>query len=338
VGVFIMLVWGGTEFLHRIGLRQPAAAWTFATPVLAACAVLTWLQVGYWRNSETLFSHAVKVTRGNVLAYANLGAALITGGQAEEGRSNLLVCLKLSPGYLPALNGLGVLCLRDGDAVDAGKYFSLVTSRNPSDGMAHFNLGVALAAQGKYPEAAAEYSTAARLTPDSADVRYNHGIALAKMGDVAGATDEFRSALRLKPDYAEVHYWLGEMLSRQGRFTEAVASYHEALRLKPNWPVALGTLAWLLATSPHPEIRNGPEAVRLAEQACHLMKTPDLRYLSALDAAYAEAGRFDEAIRTANRIVQLAVGPAQKTFADETTARLELYRAGRPYHETAPVK
>src|SRR6185503_7038941 len=106
----------------------------------------------------------------------------------------------------------------------------------------------------------------------------------------------FRSALRLNPNHAEAHYWLGEMAERQGKFREAVQSYREALRLRPEWPAALGSLAWLLATNSDAEIRNGPEALRLAKQAYELLKQPDPRYLSALDAAYAECGRFDDAI------------------------------------------
>jgi len=100
--------------------------------------------------------------------------------------------------------------------------------------------------------------------------------------------------MRLEPKDADTHYYLGMALTLQGKVDAAVQSYREALRLKPNWPAALNDLAWLLATQPQPEQRNGAEAVTLAERACALTQRHEARYLGTLDAAYAEAGRFSE--------------------------------------------
>ena len=95
-------------------------------------------------------------------------------------------------------------------------------------------------------------------------------------------------------------------------------------------------LAWLLATSSRAEIRNGDEAIKLAERANALLPKADPRYLETLDTAYAEAGRFDDAIKTAEKVRQLCTNEQQKVIAERAAKRLDLYKVGKPYHETGP--
>ena len=117
-----------------------------------------------------------------------------------------------------------------------------------------------------------------------------------------------------------------------GRTREAVVQYREALRLNPDLAGALNNLAWVLAASPDDELRNGAEAVRLAERACELTHYGQPLFIGTLAAAYAEAGRFPEAVTTAEKVEQLA------TTAAKNRQLLELYRAGKPCHEPAPTR
>jgi Flp pilus assembly protein TadD len=114
----------------------------------------------------------------------------------------------------------------------------------------------------------------------------------------------------------------------------AVEHYREAIRLKPDWPEPLNDLAWLLATCPKPSIRNGSEAVRLAERACELSGFKQARFLGTLDAAYAETGRFAEAIAEAEAARALATTAGEQDLVAAADTRLELYRAGRPFRQT----
>ncbi|PYJ02818.1 MAG: hypothetical protein DME25_15020, partial [Verrucomicrobia bacterium] len=107
----------------------------------------------------------------------------------------------------------------------------------------------------------------------------------------------------------------------------------EAIRLKPDWPEPLNDLAWLLATHPRPDVRNGAEAIRLAERACELSAYKEARFLGTLDAAYAEAGRISEAITEAEQARKLALAAGNHEIADAAAARLELYRKGQPYRQ-----
>jgi tetratricopeptide (TPR) repeat protein len=126
-------------------------------------------------------------------------------------------------------------------------------------------------------------------------------------------------------------------LGQLGRKREAIAQYREALRLNPNLTGALINLAWILAANPDDELRNGAEAVRLAERACELTHYGEPLYLGTLAAAYAEAGRFPEAVSAAEKAEQLATAAGSKPLAEKSRLLLEIVQAGKPYHEPAPA-
>jgi cytochrome c-type biogenesis protein CcmH/NrfG len=140
----------------------------------------------------------------------------------------------------------------------------------------------------------------------------------------------FEQTVRLRPE-AQSYYNLGRARLAQGRPREAVSNYEAAVTLKPEWTAALNELAWILATHPQADVRDGPAAVILAERACQLSSGKETRFLATLDAAYAEAGRFAEAIRTAEKTRELAVSAGDKQGAQEAETRLILYRKNQPY-------
>jgi arylsulfatase A-like enzyme len=134
-------------------------------------------------------------------------------------------------------------------------------------------------------------------------------------------------------ELAESQRLLGFALGSQGKTAEAAAHYAEALRLEPNLPLTMNNLAWIRATSEYPELRNGPEAVRLGERASELSGHRDVNFLDTLAAAYAEAGRFAEAAQTARQAQALATEQNMKKLADSIQARIRLYEAHKPFRE-----
>jgi Flp pilus assembly protein TadD len=154
---------------------------------------------------------------------------------------------------------------------------------------------------------------------------------LAQQGKHEAAVRQFEAAVRLKPDHAGAHNNLAISCKKLGRISEAIAHYREALRLEPNSPPALNNLAWTLAAQPDARFRNGAEAVGLATRACELTQYRNPTPLATLAAAYAETGRFPEAISFAERAQEAAKG-AQGALADRLSAMIEAFRAGQPYH------
>jgi cytochrome c-type biogenesis protein CcmH/NrfG len=146
----------------------------------------------------------------------------------------------------------------------------------------------------------------------------------------------YASAARLAPNDAEVHFQLGLLFANHHKPAEATAHYRAALRLRPNWPEALNNLAWLLATAPQAELRNGTQAVRLAERACALSHRRRTVFVGTLAAAYAEAGRFAAAAQTAQEAIGLAQATGEKELAERNQALRQLYLEHRPFRAGPP--
>jgi Flp pilus assembly protein TadD len=170
-------------------------------------------------------------------------------------------------------------------------------------------------------------------TSDNAVAHFNLGKTLFQKGQMDEAITQYQQALEIKPDYAEVCNNLGNALLSKGRADEAVIQYQRALQLKPDAVDVLNNLAWLLATSPDAHIRNGVQAVRYARRACELTHDDVPILVAALAAAYAETGRFPEAVKTAQRALQLAETQSNLALADAIRSQMNLYQAGIPFRQ-----
>jgi len=202
----------------------------------------------------------------------------------------------------------------------------------PENAQAHSNLGRLLSLQGKFAEADAQFQQALQLKPRDADIRKAYASALAEQGKPGDAIKQLREALRLRSDPG-MRLELASLLREIRHYRDAADEYRQVLKVKPDEPAALNNLAWLLATCPDASVRDGAEAVRLAERACRLSGHSEAQSLGTLAAAYAEAGRFSEAVATAQKAIALANANGNKPLAGICGQLLRLYGAGRPYHE-----
>jgi tetratricopeptide (TPR) repeat protein len=243
--------------------------------------------------------------------------------------------LAKNPSAWTAHNNLGCILAEQNKLDDAIAHFNTVLQLNPSNGQAHCNLARALAAQGKLAEATAHFETALKLKPEDADVQKSVAAFLASQGKLDEALAHWKEALRIEPE-VNTRMEYATMLFQTGNHKEAVAQYRVVLARKPDFLEPLNNLAWLLATSPDPAVRNGPEAVRAASHACRLTQWKSPVPLGTLAAAYAEAGRFAEAVSTAERSMAIASAANQPQIAAMNRQFLTYYRAGRAWHQ--PVK
>jgi spermidine synthase len=192
---------------------------------------------------------------------------------------------------------------------------------------------MALARSGELAAALESLREAVRLRPDLAPVRAELGLALIRTGALAPGLAHLDAAVELEPGAAEFRLRRGEALLGIGRAREAAAEFAETLRLDPGRIEAANDLAWIRATHPDPGLRDPEEAVALAERAVRGRAQPGAAELDTLAAAYAAAGRFEEAIATAERAI--AAPGATPELVAQVRARLALFRAGRPYLEPA---
>jgi Tfp pilus assembly protein PilF len=162
---------------------------------------------------------------------------------------------------------------------------------------------------------------------------YNLGSALFQKGRVDEAITYYQKALHIKPDCSEAHNNLGEALYQKGKVDEAIVHFQKALENQPDNAEAHNNLAWLLATSPDARVRDGVQAVKYAGRACELTHYGVTTLVGTLAAAYAEAGRYDDAIVTAQKACALAEKSGEQDLLEKNQKLLELYRAHQPYHE-----
>jgi Flp pilus assembly protein TadD len=243
--------------------------------------------------------------------------------------------LAKNPAAWSAHNNLACILAEQNKMDEAITHFVASLQLYPNNAQAHGNLGKALTQQNKFSEAEAHLRTAAALKPQEPE--FHRSLAYALGGQ--GKTDEALAQLRQAADLDQSgggRLELANMLHQLGRDREAVAEYHRALATQPFSVEVSNNLAWILATSADDSVRNGTEAVALAEKACQQTQNQDAMTMGTLAAAYAEVGRFAEAVRTADKAANLAAAAGDSRFATINTQLLQLYRAGKPYHEKAP--
>ena len=174
------------------------------------------------------------------------------------------------------------------------------------------------------------YEEAIRLQPYYADAYYNRGNVLFAKGRIDEAIADWEWTLQLQPNDADAHTSLGNAFLRQGSFKDAIAQYEMAVALAPEDTHSRNNLAWTLATSSDDSIRDGAKAVGFAEQAVVLSGVREPQFLRTLGAAYAESGRFTEAIAAARQAAAIANMQGKRGLATSLEKDLVLYRANLP--------
>jgi tetratricopeptide (TPR) repeat protein len=190
---------------------------------------------------------------------------------------------------------------------------------------------VILLQQGRAAAGADELRTALRLEPGSAETQYNLMLALNECGQWAEAAALGEKLAKSRPTDANAAAQWGRALAQQKKTKDALSAYAHALLLDQNLPDALNGMAWILSTDPHPEFRNGPEAVGMALRASDLSGGTNAEYLMTLAAAYAETGRFNDAVVTTQSAHELAQAKKQAEIVVKSELLLETFRSNRAF-------
>ena len=234
IGIILVCAWGAQELTQQRRSRVVAVSLAAAALTLL-CLALTRRQVGYWRNSETLFRQALAVTENNYLACLLLGGALTDRGETEEAIELYRRAVQIAPFYQDGRNIYGNALLSKGRFEEAVIQFREALTLDPNSAEAHNGLGAVLKSQGQLDDAIGQFELAAALKPALVEAHSNLGNALALKGRFAEAIRQFEEALKLKPNFAEVQCDLAAALLETGRRNEAIIHLKEALRLKPGF-------------------------------------------------------------------------------------------------------
>jgi tetratricopeptide (TPR) repeat protein len=233
IGLFIMLAWGLGDLFPRQRLSK-IIPYTLLVGVFLSFSILAWIQVRYWKNSKSLFEHALNVTKRNHLAHYNLGAVFHKQGNIEEALLQYSKALDIMPDNAQFQVSYGSALLAQESIEEAIVHFSEALRMVPDYAEAHLNMGAALSKKGKTEEALSHYREAIAIKP-LPEAHHSLGLILAGQGKFSEALYHYEKALSLKPDYAQVHNDLGVALFYQGKTAEAISHFKEALRIKPDY-------------------------------------------------------------------------------------------------------
>ena len=312
IGLFLIAVWAAGDVAASGEIRLWRAVATAGTVVvIAALACTAFAQTSYWRNSETLWTHALAVTTNNDVAHNNLGYLCADRGDLDKAMSHFEAASKIRSGKLDPHYNLGTAFVE-------------------------MNLGDALARKGQPDEAMAHFEQAIKLQPDYAEAYYNRGNVLYAKGRIDEAIADFEKALQIQPSDADAHTGLGNALLRKGAPKEAIAHYNQTMALAPEDPHSRSNAAWVLATSSDASIRDGAKAVELAQQAVSLSGGKEPLFFRTLAAAYAETGRFSDAVAVIQQAVAIARVQGKTGLADLLEGDVLLYREQVPLRRTSP--
>jgi tetratricopeptide (TPR) repeat protein len=298
IGIFLAVIFGALEFANRF--RFPKIIFSaVAVLILGVCLMLTERQLRFWRDSETLFTRTLAVTKGNDIAHVNLGVAFEQDGKLDEALAEYRAAEKLAP----------------------ARY------------QIHNNLGNLLDNLGQPAAALVEYREAIRLDSRQPFLHDSLGVVLVEFGRFTEAINEFTTAAQIDPANPWPHFAMAKALLKQGRDAEGIEQFQKALRLDPENFQILAYTAHVLAAEENADVRDGRTALVLAIKANNLTGGTQPYVLDALGMACAAAGDFTNAIAATQKAFELATAAKLKKI-EPIQQRLALYKNHQPWRES----
>jgi tetratricopeptide (TPR) repeat protein len=266
----------------------------------------------------------------------NYGIYLCEQGRYDEGTWHLKEAVRIWPALLIAKQDIYLALLKQkklDEAIDC--YTEALQERNdwPDIHKMCYELGWAYEQKGNLALAEINYRKALTIKPDYVSALDGLRGVFTKQGKLDEAIAQLNAALQISTNQSDVYAELGAAYDQLGKYDLAIRSWTKVVELDPNNIGALNNTAWLLATAGDISIQDANRAIEFAERACELTEHKNPESLDTLAAAYAAVGSFPEAIETAEKAIELAKTADKKDMAEEIQKRLELYKAGQPYHE-----
>ena len=290
-------------------------------------------QVGRLQDAIRHYEQALRINPDYAEAHSNLGGALQQAGKLDGAIGHYEEALRIDPDLAAVHYNLGNVLFQAGRTGEAIGHYERALRINPNLTAVHYNLGNALFQAGRSEDAIRHYEQVLRINPELAAVHYSLGNAFFQTGRLEDAIRHYEEALRIDPGDVDVWFNLGLVLTQAGKAKEAVRCYEQAVRIRPEYVKAQNNLARLLAMLPPDLGGDAIRAVTVAQRACELTGNGVTAYVDTLAIAYAAAGRFNDAIATAQKAIELARAAQQPQWVKEIEGRLELYRSGRAYRE-----
>lgn len=264
--------------------------------------------------------------------YLIQGASYLHEGKINEAISALNKTIEMEPSTFLGYSARGYAYGEKSQIDKAISDYSRAIELNPGYVDVYINRGIAYRKNGQFDKAISDYTSAIELNPRNADAYFNRGIAYKKKGDFDKAISDYTRAIEIDPMYANGYHNRGNAYRESGQLDKAISDYSRAIELNPGNLTAYNNLAWFYATCPDEKYRDGVKAVDLAEKALKIKQCSYI--LDTLAAAYAEAGRFEDAVTAQKMAIDLLKKEeTSKNLIDRYVERLNFWKTNRPWRE-----
>ena len=318
------LLTGGAFLLSRLPRL-------FSGAILLVLGVLTWHQTSVYRNLETLWRDTIRKNPSSWMAYNEL-AMIVLPRDKEESLADVEKAYSLNPNEFEIQSNYGSVLLGSDRVDEALPILEKAVSFGKIDAAVHYDLATAYYRKGRLAEASTELKKSLSINPKYVPAQSEFGAILLRQGKPDEALEHLETAVAHDPDYVSARFSLANTLIQLGRRPEALEQLKAAVAAHPDNAEAEKNLAWELATSPEDHLRDGPRAVELAEDARQRTRGRDPLILITLATAYAETGRFPDAIRAAEEAGQLASAAGNSPLVEGIRAYIALFQSGQPLH------
>lgn len=331
-GLFIILAWSARDLFAQWRYRKTILM-VLGFILCTALMLSSWIQIRRWRNSITLFEHALNVTSNNYLAHYGLGVAFTEEGKTEQAIEHYKTALGIKPDYTDVRFNLAKALAEQGRIREAIPHYNEVLKSKPGDADVYNSLGLALAGHGDLEQAVRVYRSGLDFNPKNAHLHSNLGVALLQQGQLDKAFNEFQVALDLLP-VSETHNNVGMLLASKGQLVEAIEHYNEAIRLDPGNAKAYYNLgnAFLAQSKLSESAANYRSAISI--------KPDYTKALGNLAVAQALQGKLDEAIYYFTEAVRAEPSDVELrcNLADALLEKGQIEKSAKEYREVLEIE
>ena len=289
-----------------------------------------WIGKDEYDKAITDCSEAIRHAANNAAAYSTRGIAWSQKNDHDKALADFDEAIRIDPKNASKYN------LRAGELVKRREYvkaianFTMAIHLDPQYAIAFNNRAAAWTSLRDFDKALVDYDEAIRIDPGYSTAYCNRTVVWYAKGDYEKAIADLTEAIRLSPRLLRAYNARATLRTIQGHYGPALGDLDEVLQIDPKNLAGLTSIAYIYATCPDANIRNGQRAVEMARKACELTDWQDARRISLIAAAYAECGDFQSAVKWQENALGLAHEEYEK---DEYGSRLDLYKSGKPYRD-----
>jgi choline-sulfatase len=325
----------GTKRHYQLALKIYDEALEIAPdePALYLHRGITLRQMGRLEEAMASLAKAAELAPELAQAQSQLAMTRQQLGLHDEAIAQLQAAIDRMPEEPLLAYQMAQLYVAAEDFANEGVWLARVAELRPDSATAWRMLGANHLMQEKYPAAVEYCRKALDMKPDDPAALFPLAVSLEALGEFDQALAAYGKLVEVAPKSAVGYRRGANLMAQAGDEAGAIAFLQRGLAELPDYVGIANDLAWHLATAPDPDLRDGEEAVRLAQRASTLMGDESYNELDTLAAAYAEIGRFDDAVLTAERALAVASQTNDPDLITQISARLELFRQGRPYRQ-----